>query len=320
MNDIPWKFSSIGQLAILLEASSPKPGNVSRLKRFSDTGYRHFLASAASIGRGIYNSSQRGIRLARNELEPSEVQLGFLIYECGKDIFTGLNKKNTLLGTILLHVPLTVALSALISDEEKFSPKGAKGWMKIILNGTTNDDAIDLYRAFHLLEKHSGELNKQSGSWDDIHDRYDISNPNVYTNLREDGINLLGLFQIASNVDTIASEWADYFHLTFTKSYPYLKKQSTGLADLEEATVRTFIWLLSIQVDGLIVKKAGIEKAEEIRLHAEKIIDSDFKEEDIKILDQILRVDGNIFNPGSTADLVSAALVCRLTELHFGEG
>ncbi|MHA1480725.1 MAG: triphosphoribosyl-dephospho-CoA synthase, partial [Candidatus Thorarchaeota archaeon] len=44
MKDIPWSITSLAQLAILLEVSSPKPGNVNRLRRFSDTGYRHFMA------------------------------------------------------------------------------------------------------------------------------------------------------------------------------------------------------------------------------------------------------------------------------------
>ncbi|MFX0044485.1 MAG: triphosphoribosyl-dephospho-CoA synthase, partial [Candidatus Hermodarchaeota archaeon] len=61
---IAWSLASLGQLSILLEVSSPKPGNVSRLRRFSDTGYRHFLASASLVGRGLYMAAKRGLRLA----------------------------------------------------------------------------------------------------------------------------------------------------------------------------------------------------------------------------------------------------------------
>ncbi|MHA2349846.1 MAG: triphosphoribosyl-dephospho-CoA synthase, partial [Candidatus Thorarchaeota archaeon] len=102
MTDIPWTISSMGQLSILLEASSPKPGNVNRLQRFSDTGYRHFLASASLMGRGLYDAAKRGVDLAAGLIKPSEVKLGKLIFACSEDVFTGLNKRNTILGTVLL--------------------------------------------------------------------------------------------------------------------------------------------------------------------------------------------------------------------------
>src|SRR5439155_19369601 len=41
------------QLACLLEASAPKPGNVSPFASFRDATYEDFLASAASIGQAL---------------------------------------------------------------------------------------------------------------------------------------------------------------------------------------------------------------------------------------------------------------------------
>ena len=43
-------IAAAAQLACLLEASAPKPGNVSPGRHFSDVRYEHFLASAAAIG------------------------------------------------------------------------------------------------------------------------------------------------------------------------------------------------------------------------------------------------------------------------------
>src|SRR5262249_59737756 len=42
--------ATAAQLACLLEASAPKPGNVSPGRHFADARYEEFLASAAAIG------------------------------------------------------------------------------------------------------------------------------------------------------------------------------------------------------------------------------------------------------------------------------
>src|SRR4029079_12070873 len=42
--------ATAAQLACLLEASAPKPGNVSPGRHFSDARYEDFLASAVAIG------------------------------------------------------------------------------------------------------------------------------------------------------------------------------------------------------------------------------------------------------------------------------
>src|SRR3954453_501966 len=47
------------QLACLLEASAPKPGNVSPGRRFADVGYEDFPASAAAIGPALTAAGTR---------------------------------------------------------------------------------------------------------------------------------------------------------------------------------------------------------------------------------------------------------------------
>ncbi|UCE10941.1 MAG: triphosphoribosyl-dephospho-CoA synthase [Candidatus Thorarchaeota archaeon] len=316
MSEIAWKLSANGQLAVLLEASSPKPGNVSRLRRFSDTGYRHFLASATLLGRGLYIAASRGVSVAEGEVDASNVLIGELVYQCAEDVFTGLNRRNTLLGTILLHVPLVVSIAAGVKEKGFFDSTITRSWISTVLGRTTNKDAIDVYRAFHFTRQ-SGEMNKEDSSWTKVHDRYDIDNPNVYDNLRKDDISLIDLFQKSASVDTISREWSEDYELTLTQSHPYLSDLSESLEDLEEAIVKTFIWLLSKQPDGLIAKKAGWDQAEEVTRLAQVIVEGGFSSNDISNLDVYLRSDGNLLNPGSTADLVSAAILCRLAELQF---
>jgi triphosphoribosyl-dephospho-CoA synthase len=55
------EVAAAAQLACLLEASAPKPGNVSPGRNFSDLAYVDFLASAAAIGEPFLHSRERRV-------------------------------------------------------------------------------------------------------------------------------------------------------------------------------------------------------------------------------------------------------------------
>ena len=315
MNDIGWKIIGLGQLALLLEASSPKPGNVNRTACFSDMDYRNFLTSASLLSRGLHECTARGIALAKGKLEPTEIGLGELIHMCVMDSLTGLNHTNTILGSILLYVPLTVAITASLSDEPKFSVERIRKYIKIITEHTTVQDATELYEAFRLTQP-GGRMIKEDPQWSNLHRRYDFDNPSAIENLIEDDVSLTDVFRMSSDVDEISSEWSNGFQRTLLEVLPYLNKVATKLEDLEEGIVRTFVWLLALRPDGLIVKKAGRDRAEEIQ-HLAKITMDNWSEEQgpeelINSLDSVLREEGNLLNPGTTADIVSIAAFCRL--------
>jgi triphosphoribosyl-dephospho-CoA synthase len=320
VKDIAWTLASIGQLSILLEASSPKPGNVNRQMGFSDTDYRHFLASASLMSRSLHLSAERGISLIDGNVQPSEIRLGELILHSASDTFTGINRRNTILGTILLYVPLVVSCAATIKQDGHFSGRRVVEWLKTVVENTTVEDTVNLYRAFHLARSASPKHN-ESTSWTDAHSRYDIDNKHVFENIKEDGLTLHDLFEMSADVDEISNEWANQFSLTMTKVFPYLDGVTENLEDLEEGIVQTFIWLLSLRPDGLITKKAGVKRAEEVRALAENIMSawnqSSGPVEIMFQLDVELRKEGNVLNPGTTADLVSTAILCKLVSLEY---
>src|SRR2546427_6854444 len=53
--------AAAAQLACLLEASAPKPGNVSPFASFRDATYEDFLASAAAIGPALLMAGARSL-------------------------------------------------------------------------------------------------------------------------------------------------------------------------------------------------------------------------------------------------------------------
>lgn len=320
MNDIVWKIVSLGQLSILLEASSPKPGNVNRNACFSDMDYRNFLTSASLLSRGLHESATKGIALAKGNLDPSELQLGELIHICVRDSLTGLNHRNTILGSILLYVPLTVAMAASLADMPKFSVHRIRQYIQTIIEHTSVADSTNLYRAFKLTQP-GGRMIKEDPEWSDLHHRYDFDNQKVIENLVEDNVSLADLFKMSSQIDEISNEWSNGFQRTLGEVLPYLSNVSTELDNLEEGIVRSFVWLLARRPDGLIVKKVGRKRAEEIQLLAETTMnnwnETEGPENLIISLDKILREEGNLLNPGTTADIVSAATFCRLVSLTY---
>ena len=318
MNETIWKLVGLGQLSLLLEASSPKPGNVNRSASFSDMDYRHFLTSASLISRGLYECASRGIKLASGQISSKQVHLGELIELCAHDSLTGLNTKNTILGSILLYVPLTVAIASTIEQTSTFSINSVKDELSDIIDNTTVDDSIHLYRTFQLAPP-SGRKIKEEPEWTDLHSRYDFDNPDVINNIKNDETTLVDLFKMSAEIDEISNEWANCFPIVLNKIYPYLSKLSTSLEDIEEAIVRTYIWLLSERPDSLIIKKAGKKKAEEVQQIAVEIVKGWNDEEElvqlVLRLDEELKAEGNLLNPGTTADLVSAATLCRLVSI-----
>ncbi|MHA3964548.1 MAG: triphosphoribosyl-dephospho-CoA synthase [Candidatus Thorarchaeota archaeon SMTZ1-45] len=322
MKSTSWRLASIGQLSILLEASSPKPGNVNRQFGFSDTDYRHFLASASLIGRGLHSSAMKGEALAEEKISPQELKIGELIHLSALDTFTGINKRNTILGTILLYIPLVVATSSVITVDGNFSTKEAQKWLSQIIENTSVEDCLNLYEAFHLARTTNPRV-ESSASWTETHSRYDIDNPKVMDNIVEDGLTLYELFKLSADVDEISSEWANNFSLILNQVFPYLDKIADNLENLEEGIVQTFVWLLSLRPDGLIAKKAGKKQAEIVRRLAERTMKAWNQDtgslELMKKLDDELRKEGNLLNPGTTADLVSAGIFCKLVTLDFSK-
>ena len=258
-------------------------------------------------------AASRGIELADAIVEPDGIQLGQMILDCVSDVFSGINRSNAIFGSILLHVPLIVATAACIKAESKFNPQSVERFLKQSIEASTVEDTINLYKAFQLARPR-GDMQNKSDAWESTHDRLDISNPQVFENIRQDNVNLLDLFQIAEDVDAVSREWVSNFRTTLYETYPYLDGISKGLEDLEEAVVRTFVWRLSIEPDGLIVKKAGSDVAEKVRAIAADILEQEESKASVLIesLEQELTRDGNLLNPGTTADLISAAIFCKL--------
>jgi triphosphoribosyl-dephospho-CoA synthase len=117
----------------------------------------------------------------------------------------------------------------------------------------------------------------------------------------------------AAGRDSIASEYASDFVLTFEIGVPALAAAlGAGLA-VREAIVEVHLRLLDVVPDTLIARKRGTEAAQRVSAGAREVlaaggVRTETGREAVLRFDASLRESGNALNPGATADLVTAVV------------
>jgi triphosphoribosyl-dephospho-CoA synthase len=301
-------IASCLELALLLEVSAAKPGNVNLAAGFKGTRVEHFLASAVASEPSFEEAASRGISVSEKRLAICDVGIGQLIRDCVVDINAWQKGGNTLLGTVILLVPIAVA-AGITSAERKsdvdFSELRRN--LRLVVESTTSMDAVRLYEAIDIT-KPSG-----LGGVPDL----DLNDPAAQTRILKDKISLYDVFKIAASYDNICSEWVNNYPITFDLAYPYLMEH-LEYESLNEAIVHTFLKILSEHPDTFIARKVGSEKAQEISSEAKLILEQGglrtLKGKNRVIsFDKKLREAGNLLNPGTTADITAATLaLCTL--------
>jgi len=295
------------QLAILLEVSAyPKPGNVHRTAGYSLTRYEHFLASAVSLYPSLRGACVTGTEIAKGVRSYEDAHLGRLVRNSVDEVMSWQSGGNTSLGTVLLVVPLTVA-SAFTRALARDSKEHLREALAKLIRCATPEDTVEIFKAIRSAKP--GGLG--------VSDEYDIFEPSVDKRLIERGIVPLEVFQISSKRDSISSEWTTGFDFTFRYSHPTLVDELQKTKDINAATVHTFLRILRERPDTLIARKTSLERSRSISLRAKKVLDMGGLQTSegvraVSAFDQDLRLEGNLLNPGTTADLTVAAL-CLLT-------
>ena len=297
------------ELAMLLEVTAAKPGNVTPTTSFAGTRIEHFLASAVAAESWFEEAARRGIAVYENKLSVSDVGMGHLIKECAVDIDAWQKGGNTLLGTVMLFVPIAVAAGmAPTGDNFVFDFPQLRANLRLAVEATTAEDAVHLYEAIDVA--------KPSGLGDapDL----DVTDPASKARLLAENVSLYEVFKLAAGYDNICSDWVRNYTITFDLAYPYLTAQLKR-GDLNAAVVHTFLKILSEHPDTFIARKVGVEKAREVSLYAKKVLalgglETAEGRDSILELDRRLRASGNLLNPGTTADLTAGALaLCTLS-------
>ena len=263
-------------LACLWESTAAKPGNVYRGADFEDLTYADFVTSAAVIGPIVDQAPQRGVG--------ATILAGSLATQAAVGT-------NTNLGMLLLIAPLAV-----VPDGRPLA-EGVAG----VLSGLNRDDCEDVYAAIRLIQP--GGLGEAPEA-------------DVRTAPLPD-LTLLDAMGLAADRDLVARQYADGFAEVFWTA----ERLEDAAADqpLGEAVVHAYLKLLAAHPDSLIARKCGSAVAEEAAARAAAVLerqshDREAYGEALADFDFWLRADGHRRNPGTSADVIAAALFVLLRE------
>ncbi|TRO47332.1 hypothetical protein E2P47_04560 [Candidatus Bathyarchaeota archaeon] len=295
------------QLGLLLEVSAKKPGNVTPQSGFEGTTFEHFLASSVACFPSFEEAAERGISVFEGKLSVGEIGIGKIIQNCILDINAWQRGGNTLLGAVILCVPIAAA-AGMTYLEESFDLIEFRLNLKKIVESTTSADAVFLYETINTIKP---------GGLNDVPD-LDLNSPESKKRLIKDNISLYEVFKIASSYDSICFEWVNNYTITIDLAYPFLMEQ-LRFYDLEKAIVQTFLKVLSLYPDTLISRKVGKKISQNISKKAAELLqlgdlNSKLGRKRLIEFDKKLRENRNELNPGTTADLLGATLgLCILS-------
>ncbi len=292
------------ELAILFEVSADKPGNVNLITGFEGTRYEHFLASAIATAPFFEVAAEKGVAVSQGEIRIADIGLGQIILDCVKSINVWQKGGNTLLGTVILLSPIAAAAGMTsIMRGNIFEINELRKNLQNVIESTTSEDAVNVYEAIKIANP-SG-LNKAP--------ELDVNNQNSVSRILEENISLYKVFKIAAEYDNVCSEWVNNYPITFNIAYPYLAEQINKYESLNAAIIRTFLKVLSEFPDSFIARKVGVGKAKQVSVRAREILgleqhDVLAAKEMLKKFDLELRQSDSLLNPGTTADIIAAAL------------
>lgn len=276
-SSVQLSFGQCATLACLLEATAPKVGNVHRGADFDDLTFADFAASAVVIGPIVENAGQNGV--GRTVLDA--------VLATRNVVAT-----NTNLGMILLIAPLAaVPLSERLTSES----------VGKVLRGLTAADCQRVYEAIRAA---------QPGGMGQVESMDVAEVPPV---------DLLAAMRAAAERDLVARQYTEDFALVLNEVVPALVAGRSRGWSLTDSIIHTHLSLIATHGDSLIRRKCGEETSTQASTIAKQVLTFGQPGDDeyyaaLADFDFWLRSDGNRRNPGTTADLIAAALFAGLRD------
>ncbi len=289
--DRVWTISQAVELACLLEASAAKIGNVHPDASFNDMHVSHFLASAVAVGPIFAQANHQSIgNLVLAAVRATRLCVG----------------RNTNLGTLLLFAPLVKAHAIGIAppheaNTARLTYNDLRANLAIVLKQLTPQDSQDVYSAICNAAPSGLGIRTQ----DDVAGKAPDD--------------LRAAMAVVADIDAVARQYINNFGDIFTRIIPWLQQELSATGQPLEAVCRVQLRWLAYESDGLIVRKAGLHVAAEVKQWAQSIAQICLQnpaplaqQGRVQELDRFLRADGHRRNPGTTADLIAGALFVML--------
>lgn len=271
-----WSVGQCATLACLLEVTAPKPGNVHRGCDFEDMTFVDFAVSATAIGPVMQAACDQGVgRTVLRAIQATRQRVSV----------------NTNLGSVLLLSPL-----ACVPADQPL-----ESGVSQVLARLTTEDARQVYEAISLAQP--GGLGES--------EQMDVAGPPP--------ADLMAAMRLAADRDLVARQYVQGFEQVFQFAVPSLVRGTEAGWCLTDAIIHTQMRLMRDYPDSLIARKSGRDVARRSAELAARVLDAgqpgdpDYHRE-LGGLDFWLRSDAHRRNPGTTADLLAAALFVILRE------
>jgi triphosphoribosyl-dephospho-CoA synthase len=264
------------RLACVWEVTARKAGNVHPGRDFANLHFSDFLASAAAIAPAFDRAADVGV--------------GHTVLDAIRAT-RAVVATNTNLGIVLLLAPLAaVPLS-----------RPLRPGLSAILANLTVEDARHVFAAIRLAQP--GGLGKAASE--------DVAG--------EPTLPLRQIMTLAAQRDLVARQYDNGFQEVFEVAVPALCETFKRCNDLEQAIVFTHLTILATHPDSLIARKRGAAEADEASRRALRVLQTGWPETTsaraaFAELDAWLITMENSRNPGTSADVTTAALFVALRE------
>lgn len=195
---------------------------------------------------------------------------------------------NTNLGIVLLLAPL-----ASVPLDEPLASGVAR-----VLGRTSVEDSRNAFAAIRLA---------RPGGLGDVPEQ-DVK--------QEPTLPLRDVMRLAMDRDMIAAQYTTDFDLVISCPGPMVASRFRECGIVEQAIVEAQIEILSNLRDSLILRKAGPEEEAKVRMAARALgrLETPPQRQAYLEFDAFLRADNHRRNPGTTADLIAAALFVGLRD------
>ncbi|MFX1599424.1 MAG: triphosphoribosyl-dephospho-CoA synthase [Promethearchaeota archaeon] len=295
-------------LASLLElAGWPKVGNVHRTKDFEKTRFEHFIAGIVAIQPNFKGFCEDNYQKSfKNEDDYKTIGLGHFFKEAAEEMIKWQDGGNVILGHILILAPLAAA-AIICMKKNHNNINDLKYYLNKVIGNSSVNDTINLYQAIRICNPGGlGRINK-----------YDLNDENSFDELKKDKINLKKIFELSKEYDLISLEYSNGFNIILNEGLPYFVKMFNQFKDINIATVNTYLKILSLHQDTLVIRKSGLDSALYISNMASNILEHGGISSDkglrltIELDNELQKKQGEL-NPGTTADLISGVIFCGL--------
>ena len=277
-----------GQLAswvCQLEVTAPKPGNVHRAADFEDVTLGDFLSSGIALGSAIDGQPSSG---GTGSMILSAIERTNLV-----------TKTNTNLGIVLLICPL----AKLVQRAESLAPEA----ITVEIETIVGDQSRAVYQA--IAKANAGGLAAV--------DKCDVND------LGSAPERIIDAMKMASDRDMVAKQYCCGFTDVIEFVLPAIEEGLLRFGRISDALVWAHVKTMAQFPDSLICRKLGdsvAKKSSAMAAHClEQLTDADDDDfwRSVGDLDFWLRSDGHRRNPGTTADLITAALYVGVANDRF---